>query len=201
MKAILRIAVIVVILTSSANHYAEGQHTVDKTAQQLKKKIEAVNNRIERLYMKEDVDSLITLYVSDLTFFPEYKSAIFETKKLKDFFKAWLRDGDIAAYKKDIYSVEVFADHILEIGTFNLTYSSVSHPQDQYSGKYMILWKGDKAGNLKIVSETFGASTYIEPEAVPYANVQVEQINFTDTHRVSKKLIAEVEAFDAVVLK
>jgi ketosteroid isomerase-like protein len=201
MKTIIRITAIVVMLTSTANHYLHGQHPVDKTAKQLRKKIEAVNKRIEQLYLTEDLDSLIRLYVSDLTFFLEYKPAIFEAKKLKDFFKAWFKEGDIKAYKKKIYSIEVFSDHILEIGTFELKYSSVSNTQGEYNGKYMILWKSDKEGNLRIVSETFGASTYIEPEAVPYANVHVEQANFTETRHVSKKLIAEVEAFDAVVLK
>jgi hypothetical protein len=64
----------------------------------------------------------------------------------------------------------------------------------------MILWKSDK-GKLRIISETFGADKQIEPEVVPYVDIQVEKTNFSAIDKVSKKLIAEVEEFDAVVLK
>ena len=85
--------------------------------------------------------------------------------------------------------------------TFILKFSSAHDPQGEYSGKYMILWRNDNEGKLKIVSETFGADQHIEPEAVPYANVQVDETPFTALDRVGRRLIAEVEAFDAVVIK
>jgi hypothetical protein len=97
--------------------------------------------------------------------------------------------------------VEVYSDHLLELGTFSFHYSSIKNPQGEYKGNYMVLWKSDNDGKLSIVSETFGADTYIEPEVMPYADVQVEETNFIAIDKVSKKLIAEVEAFDTVVLK
>jgi ketosteroid isomerase-like protein len=97
--------------------------------------------------------------------------------------------------------VDVYADHLLEIGTFSFQYSSTKNPPGEYKGNYMVLWKSDTDGKLRIVSETFGADTYIEPEVVPYAAVQVEKTNFTAIDHVNKQLIADVEAFDAVVLK
>ena len=54
---------------------------------------------------------------------------------------------------------------------------------------------------MSIISETFGADEYIEPEVVPYADVQVEETNFTAIDNVNKKLIVEIEEFDAVLLK
>jgi ketosteroid isomerase-like protein len=192
---------IVAILIITVTDHASGQSRVEKTAGQLRAELDAVNNTMEQLYLTEDANSLVSFYTRDLTFFLEYKPAIFETKKLKIFFKAWFKEGDIKAYRKKIHSVEIFSRYLLEIGTFNLKYSSAHDPQGEYSGKYMILWENDRGGKLRIVSETFGADKYIEPEAVPYANVQVEETPFTAIDHVDRRLIAEVEAFDAVVLK
>ena len=95
--------------------------------------------------------------------------------------------------------MEVYADHLLELGTFSFHYSSSKKPRGEYKGNYMVIWKSDNDGKWSIMSETFGADTYIEPEVMPYADV--EKTNLTALDNVNKKLIAEVEKFDAVVLK
>ena len=163
--------------------------------------LETLNSRIEQLYVTEDVNALTSLYASQFTFFPEYKPAIFEIKTLNKFFKDWFTAGEVKMYRKKIAVVEAYADHLLEVGTFIFHYSSIKNPQGEYKGNYMVLWKSDNKGKLSILSETFGADTYIEPEVVPYADVPVEETNFTAIGNVNKKLIAEVEEFDAVVLK
>lgn len=196
----LRIMVLTVLLCT-ANYYSKSQNHVTNATEQWRIGLEAINNKIEQLHQTKDLNSLIALYASELTFSAEYKPAIFETNTLKGFFKDWFNEADIKTYRKKILSVEIFADHILEIGTFNMTYTTAHNPQGEYTGRYMILWKKDAHEKLMIVSETFGADKYIEPNAVPYAAVQVEETSFTAIHNVSKKLIAEVEEFDAVVLK
>jgi ketosteroid isomerase-like protein len=162
--------------------------------------LEATNNRIEQLYLTEDANALTSLYASQFTFFPEYKPAIFEIKVLNKFFKDWFTVGDVKIYKKKISAVEVYSDYLLELGTFSFHYSSIKNPQGDYKGNYMVLWKRANDGKLSIISETFGADTYIEPEVVPYEDVQVDETNFTAIDNVNKKLIAEIEEFDAVVL-
>lgn len=166
-----------------------------------RKELEEINNKIEQLFISEDVDGLASLYSPQLIYFPEYKPAIFETRTLNKFYKDWFASGDVKEYKKKIYTVEKYADHLLEIGTFSFQYSSIKKSPAGYKGNYMVLWKRDNTGKLRIVSETFGSDTYIETDAVPYADVAVEKIEFTDGDKMSKKLLAEVEAFDAVVLK
>ena len=163
--------------------------------------LEAINSKTEQLYLTEDVSALTSLYAGQFSFFPEYKPAIFEMKTLSRFFKDWFTAGTVQSYKKKITAVEVYADHLLEVGSFRVRYSSIKNPEGEYKGNYMILWIRDNDGKLKIVSETFGADTYIEPEVVPYADVQVQETNFASLDNVNKKLLAEIGAFDAVVLK
>ena len=192
--------IIMIVLTGALNLDLKSQ-SIAKNLDDSRIKLEAINGRTEQLYLKEDVNALTSLYASEFTFFPEYKPAIFEINALNKFYKDWFTAGDVKAYKKKIFAVEIYSDHLLELGTFSFHYASRKNPQGEYKGNYMVLWKSDNNGKLSIVSETFGADTYIEPEIVPYAEVQVEETNFTALDNVNKKLIAEIEAFDAVVLK
>jgi ketosteroid isomerase-like protein len=196
-----KISVILIItLTVALNIDLKSQRST-KDLDDSRIELEAINSRIEQLYLTKDVKALTSLYADQFTFFPEYKPAIFEVKALNKFFKDWFTAGDIRLYKKKISIVEVYSDHLLELGTFSFHYTSIKNPQGEYKGNYMVLWKSDNDGKLSIISETFGADTYIEPEVVPYADVQVEEINSIAIDNVNKKLIAEVEEFDAVVLK
>jgi ketosteroid isomerase-like protein len=198
MKVSVTLAVVVFLFTAS---YSYSQNKSQRTGDKLQTQIEVINSKTEQLYLNEDIDQLIGLYTDQLTFFPEYKAGIFDIEKLAGFYKDWFKAVDIKTYKKTIHTVEVFSDHVLEIGTFNLTYSSIQRSQNEYKGKYMILWKTSINGNLNIVSEAFGADKYIEPEAVPYADVQIEETIFTAKHNVSSQLLAEIEESNAVVIK
>ncbi len=195
------ISVILIIALTGALNIDLKSQSITKNLDDSRIELETINSRIEQLYLTEDVNNLTSLYANQFTFFPEYKPAIFEIKALSKFFKDWFTAGDVKIYKKKISAVEVYSDYLLELGTFSFHYSSIKNPQGEYKGKYMVLWKSGNDGKLRIISETFGADTYIEPEVVPYADVQVEETNFTAIDNVNKKLIAEIEEFDAVVLK
>lgn len=192
--------VIIITLTCALNIDLKSQR-ITRNLNDSRIELEAINSRIEQLYLTKDVTALTRLYASQFTFFPEYKPAIFDIKALNQFFMDWFTAEDVKIYKKKIVAVEVYSDHFLELGTFSFHYSSIKNPQGEYNGNYMVLWKSDKDGKLRILSETFGADGYIEPDVVPYADVEVEETIFAAIAHVNKKLIAEVEEFDAVVLK
>lgn len=168
---------------------------------ETQKELEAINTRIEQFYIKEKVNSLINLYAGQFTFSPEYKKAILDHKTLKKFYTDWFKLVNIKAYEKQIHTTEAFSDYVLEIGVFNLNYSSGHNSQNEYKGKYMILWKRGINGDLNIISETFGADKYIEPEDVPYADIQVKESHFVAKHTINKQLYEEIEAFDNEVIK
>jgi uncharacterized membrane protein (DUF106 family) len=60
----------------------KAQSSINKITAEPQKEIEAVNNKIEQFYQSENADSLTSLYTEQLTYFPEYKPAIFDTKNL-----------------------------------------------------------------------------------------------------------------------
>ncbi|MGC3943273.1 MAG: hypothetical protein QM762_01830 [Chryseolinea sp.] len=194
------VALILVIPLTTAPLIDSNGQSLPENSNDWRAALESINNKTEQLYITEDAQALTNLYIEQLVFFPEYKPAIFETSVLTKFLKDWFASGDISEYKKKILFVEQYTDHVVELGTFTVHYSTTKNPQGEYSGHYMVLWKQYKAGKLSIVSETFGAEKYIEPEDVPYADVQVAKTTFAAIDKVNKKVIAEVEAFDAVVL-
>ncbi|MDJ1494773.1 hypothetical protein QNI19_17675 [Cytophagaceae bacterium DM2B3-1] len=195
------IRILLIVMLAGALPIDVKSQRITKNVEASRVELEAINSRIEQLYVTENVNALTSLYASQFTFFPEYKPAIFELKALNQFFKDWFTAGDVKTYKKKITTVEIYSGHLLELGTFSFHYSSTKNPQGEYKGNYMVLWKSDNNGKLSILSETFGADTYIEPEIVPYADVQIEETNFTAIAKVNKTLITEIEEFDAVVLK
>jgi ketosteroid isomerase-like protein len=163
--------------------------------------ISSMNNRIEVLYIKKDANSLAGLYSKDLTFLPEYKPSITEIGILKKFYSDWFKVVDIRAYKKSPYKVEAFSNYILEIGTFRMDYLVKGNTEHSYTGKYMVMWKRNPKGVLKILSEAFGSDRYIESENVPYATIAVEERNALDKNIIGGKLKAEVEAFDSILTR
>lgn len=201
MKIRISSTLIVITMICTINYNSNSQGLINKSAGEWRTKIETVNNKVEQLYLAEDVNSLTDMYAEQLTYYPEYKAAIYDIRSLGSFFKDWFKAGNVNAYKKKIHTVEAIADHILETGTFSLRFSSIHQPQGEYKGQYMILWKADNAGELSIVSEIFGSNTYIEPELVPYADVQVQEKNFIAKHTVSQQIQDEVVNFDKVLLK
>ncbi len=194
---IIFLIVIPIIVIHPLQSHATSIPTLDK----WRLEIEAINKNIEQLYIAKNINTLIGLYAEEFTFSPEYKRAILEINVLKKFFTDWFNAANIKAYKKKISLVEVYSGYVLEMGTFRFDYFAIDKRQKEYEGHYMILWKRNGSGELKIVSETFGANEYIGPQDVPYASVQLAQSGFTPMHKVSNQIYDEVIAFDDIVLK
>lgn len=166
-----------------------------------KAELEDINKRIEIFYSKESFDSLAELFAKEFIFMPEYKSAIAEIKTLKAFYRDWFNTVEIINFKKNIYKVEVYGDYILEIGNFSLIYSTQANQKNDYTGKYMAMWKHDANKRLRILSEAFGSDKYIEAKNVPYARVEVKNSFVLNTNMVSDKVSKEIEEIDKTLTK
>src|SRR5580698_1449143 len=173
----------------------------DKADPKIKTELEAINQRIENDYQKENADSILGFYDKQFTYLPEYRPPLYETQDLKKFYADWFKSVQIKYYSKKIYEVEDIAGYVLETGNFILRYTTRPDSEFRYTAKYMIMWKRNSAGNLKILSEAFGSDTYIKPEDMPYARVEVNQTRVLDHNILSRQLEPEIEAFDRGVVK
>ena len=158
-------------------------------------RLDSMNRLITGFFLQRDADAMVTYYDAALTYYPEYKPAIFSTTALNRFFRDWFRQVDIRRYQKRIYKVDVFDSCILEIGTFEMGYMAHGASQAQeYNGKYMTIWKKKSGGQLAILSEAFSADKYVEPEAMPYAAVPVKDTTIVaDDAALDQALLAEID--------
>ncbi len=163
--------------------------------------LELTNNVIGRAIQNKNVDSIINLYNEEFTFMPEYKTAIFSKANLEQFYEKWLNSTDITIYKKNIYEVKIINGHVLEIGTFQMSFEQTMGSIKDYNGKYMIVWEKTNRGKLKIISEIFGSDIFVSPENVPYATVEVKDSTDKKPDHVDKKLKDEILKINQRVIK
>jgi ketosteroid isomerase-like protein len=195
--SILVSAALLLLCTATHSKRQHITHAVVDPLIEIKKS----NEQFEQAVLNRNADSVVSFYAENLTFFPEYKPALFDNKRLRAFYNDWFRVVNISAYKKKTVKVEAISNYLLEIGTFRISYSFVPDSMREYTGKYMMLWKRDGQGRLRIVSETFGSDKYISAEQVPYAGVEVEETSLVSKNEVPEAVYAEVEAFNARVIK
>ncbi len=155
----------------------------------LTPKVKEYNKLFEQSLRNKDINSIIGIYEEKFTFMPEYKRAIFSKSRLKEFYKKWLDSVDLIHYKKQIYEIKVIDNHVLEIGSYNMEFQQRSDSIQEYKGKYLIVWKSDRSGTLKIVSEIFGSDVFLNPKDVPYSRVSVRD----NTNREPTKISSELE--------
>jgi ketosteroid isomerase-like protein len=168
----------------------------------LQIELQTIDSNMANCYLKSNADSLVGFYDRAFIYLPEYELPINKTAALQKFYAEWFKSQPLAFFDKRIYSVEQIANFVLEIGTFHMGYSKKLGAEIYYNGKYMIMWKRDDLGKLKIISEAFGSDKYISREDMPYASVVVEETKKPEEVNVlSEKLRPEIEEFDEGVVK
>ncbi|MDP4247476.1 MAG: hypothetical protein Q8932_16680 [Bacteroidota bacterium] len=193
--------------TSLSSHAAE--NTPNPT-NDLRAEVESINTRFGDCAEKAKVDSLMDFYTRDVIFLPEYKQAIFGIVDLTKFYEDWFSAVKIGSYKKEIYKLEQLPGYVLEIGHLSVGYAIKGGTEPEggtmgtanvYSAKYMIMWKRNRQGRLRIISEAFGSDKMINPEEMPYAMVQVKDNPGLKGNHLSKELEPEILAFDSALVK
>jgi ketosteroid isomerase-like protein len=130
-----------------------------------------------------------------------FKPAIYDSAKLRRFFKDWFQHVSVKSFTKNSISIEPMNDHVLDLGTFRLTYQDVNSTEKIYAGNYLILWKRQGANDLKMVSHAFGSDTYLEAKDVPWAMVNVEKGQLNNTIEVDKQILDMVNEANAEVIR
>lgn len=164
--------------------------------------LQAMNKKRQQFFLNGEADSLVSHYADSFSYMPEFKPAIVARSGLRDFYRQWFSGIRYTTYEKQIYRVEQIKDYVLEIGYFKSNFTMTAGQPKTYNGKYMIMWQRDKDSHqLKILSEAFGADSYIGPADVPYAGVTVTESFILDKNRVSAPLLPEIDAIDQELLR
>lgn len=178
-----------------------GQDTTTNKSEDLRAELDRLNRQISSAYLRGDAPFLTQLYADGFILMPEYKPAIGSREALLSFYTDWFSTVKNTTLKKQIDKAEPYGNYLLETGTFQLLYDSGKVAARKYAGNYMVMWKRDKKGKLKIMAELFGSSSYLSARDVPYAHVTVKDSAAKQGYQVSDPILAQVTSFDSALVR
>ncbi len=189
------------LIQSSRWVYAQGTFVTIVRDDHVKEIINNLDHAIEDAYLKKDVETIMEMYTPDAAFTLEFKPAIFDSSTMRRFFKDWFQNVTVKTFAKSSISIESMNDHVLDLGTFRLTYQNKDEAEKVYAGNYLILWKRQGTNDLKIVSHTFGSDTYLESKDVPWATINVDKKEANSIIQADKHILYLVNEVNAEVIR
>lgn len=158
---IKRYLLITVLLLFFAKSFS--QEKLVKNADQWKEKLEIINNQLADAFVNKDIDVIMKYYDSrEPTCMPEFHMALYTKEGIQFYYEQWFNNVTIKAYKRDIYEVQLFKNHLVEIGTFTNEFIKPDGDLLVYKGKYMNVWRIEKNQDLTLISEIWGANSVVD---------------------------------------
>ena len=102
----------------------------------------------------KDASKLASFYTADATLLPPGSPMIKGQSNIQRFWQTFMEAG-AGDPKLRTVSVESSGDLAYEIGTFEATMPKPEGGTGRSSGKYLVVWKRQNDGNIKIVADMF----------------------------------------------
>jgi uncharacterized protein (TIGR02246 family) len=106
----------------------------------------------------KDADTIASLYVEDATLLPPGAPPVKGRQNIRDFWKAFLDAGATEPVLRSA-SIEGAGDLAYEIGEYQVT---MPNPQGggtaTQHGKYLVVWKRQSDGSLKMAADMFSSN-------------------------------------------
>jgi ketosteroid isomerase-like protein len=149
---VLKITMILLIgILAGTQLYAQ------KEADKLKNEIKALNDKLIKAGLSDDMESMAALYSDNVIQMPNFEPMV----KGKEMMMEHAKKQKEAGFKMLSMALnidEVFPDklYVIETGTYQLSMSmpGMEKPMDD-KGKYITVWERQKDGSLKIFIETW----------------------------------------------
>ena len=134
--------------------------TFAQSENEMKSFITKTNEEMMELVKSGKLESLDKYYSEDAVSLPNYRPAENGYKVILSNSLARQKSGyQVLDGKKTTTQLIVGTDMIVDIGTYTktVTFPGLKEPQKEDSGKYLNVWKKDKAGMWRLVAETWNA--------------------------------------------
>ncbi len=199
MKLLLYLLVPFLYLSSCST--TKSEQSIAPNPQKTSDQISTINSQINQWHQHQNLDSLIGLYHPEITFCAEYKPVILNKDRLQQFYTDWWQINTIKNYQKDIYEIQSFGNYVLEDGHFTIDYLDAKNERKQYDGMYLVIWKQDPNGQLRMLSEGFCSDKYRQAKEMPYADIDVfEQLDYPQKD-IPKRLAKMVNSSNDALIK
>ena len=120
----------------------------------FKSAIQRTIGEFETAAKAKNASKLAGIYASEATLLPPSSPMIKGTSNIQAFWQKFL-DAGAADPKLQTVSVESSGDLAYEIGTFQAMMPQPSGGASRSSGKYLVVWKRQNDGNIKMVADMF----------------------------------------------
>ena len=139
---------------------------ISKVTDKLRSKLESVNKQLADAFLSEDVNKLMTLYMHDAIYLPEYQPIMKGTEAIRKYSQEIFNRQQIKLFDKKITEVIDFRGSVAEIGSFTIAYNTSGNGQlVRHNGKYLNIWKVLPDGTLRLKAESFGYFSNVENPA------------------------------------
>ena len=124
---------------------------------ELKKKVQAMNDMYAEKMVSGDVDELWQHYTDDVIAMPSYEPMLKGLDANKKSWEGMKQSGvKMTAFKTTVTDLMKYGDLVVDIGKYEITMSipGMDKPWDDH-GKYLTLWEIQEDGSMKIKVETW----------------------------------------------
>ncbi|MGB3151702.1 MAG: hypothetical protein WBB27_13665 [Maribacter sp.] len=147
----------------------------------------------------ENLQKVLYYMLPGTMILPEYHSSLEDINEIQAYYTTVFDLSDTRRYAKEIIEIQQFGKYFLEIGTFEHEYKIRDKDWFNYKGKYMTWWTGLSNGELKLLANMWGGSSWVEPEYLNFVSVETEdRTPLTPSsgleHKITESLNYTIEA-------
>lgn len=132
------------------------------SAIEFRNKLDTINIRMAVLMERKDAAELTHYYNDDAVCMPEFYAQLFRKQDIQQFYQHYFSVNTITSYQKSIYEVLCEHNYVIETGTFTSNILKDDKTSFVYKGKYLSIWQVNDKNELKIVSQIWGASNWMD---------------------------------------
>jgi len=147
----------ILVATVAALSISCSQSTEPQFGQQDAAKIRQRTQEYAQAFNGKDLQKVLTFYSGETVLMPPNAPTVRGREAVGDFYKALYAEGaeDLSLDSKDVGGHGTLA---YESGTFSLTRRPASGPETRDRGKYMFIWRFNRAQNNWLIDYTIWSS-------------------------------------------
>ena len=116
--------------------------------------IQKFNKKYIKMYTDMDFSHIKPYYNDSIRIMPEFQKTILSKENSEKYYQAFFNRFKITSYDRTVYEIIDLGSRIMEIGTFNMSFSDATASY-ALKGKYANIWKKSADGKPELFTEAW----------------------------------------------
>lgn len=130
------------------------------------------SKKLSMAIQDENLKQVLSYMDSETMILPEYHKALETPSEINAYYQQFFERSETRRYEKQIIEILKSENYFQEIGTFDHEYKIADGDWFTYKGKYMTWWKILENGDLVILANIWGGSSWYEPQLLNFVQVE-----------------------------